>query len=114
MKNTNTIATISNKKKSLPTFLSLLCKKEINTKTLKAERFLFQSIVEDGLELDQIAHDKGFSSDELCEHDIIITYNKKVIKTLLNDDSSFLKDNLYLTISGNFSKHYGDRFIFKY
>ena len=110
MKNNNNIASESNSKNSLPTFLSLLCKMEKNGNTGKVERYLFQDIVENGLELDQIAYDRGFNSDEYGEHDIIITYNKKVIKTLLDDKSSFLKDNLYLTISGNFSNHYGDKF----
>ena len=105
MKTQNNIATTSNQKKSLPTFLSLLCKKEINENTGNTVCYLFQEIINDDWNMKTVAYNKDFNSEEYDEHEIIITRNKKVIECLLDDESSLLEGNLYLTEKGNFSKY---------
>ena len=52
-----------------------------------------------------VAYNKDFNSEEYDEHEIIITRNKNVIECLLDDESSLLEGNLYLTEKGNFSKY---------
>ena len=105
MKTQNNIASESNSKNSLPTFLSLLCKKEINENTGNTVCYLFQEIINDDWNMKTVAYNKDFNSEEYDEHEIIITRNKKVIEALLDDESSFLQGNVYLTKSGNFSKY---------